>query len=325
LLGKSELGFGETMNSTDTKPKLIFLWTYTNWGGAQVYFLAVMKLAREEWDVVVALPHNSKPDLLGFLDQLGIRYEFLDWHFDPVDESTLLGKLRRQYARIRSEFATFNYLRRFDLGKSVLHIEVAPWQSWILLVALAVRRANVFATLHNFRPNVAYWRKLVWKFRLQIVSRLPRFHIFASNNDTKENLKGYVTPNFWVEIPVTYTCVDPEEIRLAKAAAFDRGSERSQLGIDPSAFVVLSVGQFIDRKGRWTLLEAAKSVSDVIFVWVMPEEPSDENRIRIASYDLGNRFVPVQSSSIGEDRLAILRFFRVADAFALPSFVEGLL
>jgi glycosyltransferase involved in cell wall biosynthesis len=159
---------------------------------------------------------------------------------------------------------------------------------------------------------------------LQIVSRLPGFHIFASNIDTKENLKEYVTPKFWAEIPVTYTCVDPEEIRLAKAAAFDRDSERSRFGIDPSGFVVLSVGQFIDRKGRWTLLEAAKFLDHIVFVWVMPEEPSDEDRIRIESYGLGNRFVPVLSRSIGEYRPAILRFFRVADAFALPSFVEGL-
>ncbi len=312
------------MNPTDKKPKLIFLWTYTNWGGAQVYFFAIMKLAREACDIVVALPRNSKPDLLTFLDQLEVRYEFLDWDFSPGEETTLSGKLRRQLARIRSEFLTFNYLRRFDLSRSVLHMEVAPWQSWLLLVALAVRRANVFATLHNFRPSVASWRKMIWKFRLQIVSRLPGFHIFASNIDTKENLKEYVTPTFWAEIPVTYTCVDPEEIRLAKAAAFDRDSERSRFGIEPSAFVVLSVGQFIDRKGRWTLLEAAKSLDDIVFVWVMPGEPSDEDRIRIESYGLGNRFVPVLSSSIGEDRPAILRFFRVADAFALPSFVEGL-
>jgi len=312
------------MNPTDKKPKLIFLWTYTNWGGAQIYFFAIMKLAREAWDIVVALPRSSKPDLLSFLDQLEIRYDLLDWDFSPSEEITLTGKLRRQWARIRSEFLTFNYLRRFDLSRSVLHMEVAPWQSWLLLLALAIRRANVFATLHNFRPSVAPWRKLVWKFRLRIVSQLPGFHIFASNVDTKENLKGYVTPKFWAEIPVTYTCVDPEEIRLAKAAAFDRDSERSRFGVDQTAFVVLSVGQFIDRKGRWTLLEAAKSLDDIAFVWVMPEEPSDEDRIRIESYGLGNRFVPILSSSIGEDRPAILRFFRLADAFALPSFVEGL-
>jgi len=316
------------MNPTDNKPKLIFLWTYTNWGGAQIYFFAIMKLAREEWDIVVALPRNSKSDLLTFLDQLGIRYELLDWHFDPLEETTFIGKLRRQIARARSEVATLRYLGRFDLSKSVLHIEVAPWQSWLLLLALAVRRANVFATLHNFRPSIALWRRLIWKIRLQIVSRLPGFHIFTSNIDTKENLKEWVTPKFWGQIPVTYTCVDPDEIRQAQAAAFDRDSERSRLGIHPNAFVVLSVGQFIDRKGRWTLLEAAKAVavdaSDIVFVWVMPEEPSEEDRIRIESNGLGSRFVPVLSSSRGNDRLAILTFFRVADAFALPSFVEGL-
>src|SRR5687768_5389056 len=238
------------MDSTYKKPKLVFLWTYNNWGGAQVYFFAIMKLARKEWVIVVALPRSSPIDLIRFIDQLGVRCEFLDWHFDPKEEATFVGKLRRQSERIRSEVATFKYLWRFDPGESVMHIEVAPWQSWILLLALALRRANVFATLHNFRPNVPAWRRLLWKIRLQIVSRLPRFHIFASNMDTKENLKTWVSPRFWAEIPVTYTCIDPEEISLARDAKFDRKAVRSGLGIDPDAFVVISVGQFIDRKGR---------------------------------------------------------------------------
>lgn len=307
---------------------MIFLWTYTNWGGAQIYLFAIMKLAREEWDVVVALPRNSKPDLLAFLDQLNIRYEFLNNHFDPQPEATLLGKLKRQFARIRAEIATLNYLRKFDLSESVLHIETSPWQSWLLLLVLSLRQANVFSTLHNFRLDTPSWRVPIWKVRLRIVSRLPRFHIFASNRDCKESLKEWVTLQFWKDIRITYTSVDPEQIATARAVEFDKQAVRDRVGVGPEDFVVLSVGQFIDRKGRWTLLDAAKEVcdaeSDVVFVWVMPEKPSEKDRERIESYGIGNRFIPVLSSSIGMDRQSILKFFRIGDTFALPSFIEGL-
>ncbi|HEX6280046.1 MAG TPA: glycosyltransferase family 4 protein [Pyrinomonadaceae bacterium] len=307
--------------------KLIFLWTYANWGGAQVYFFAIMKLARKTWDVVVVLPRESKPELLGYLDELGVRREYLPIRFDPKVETTIRGKIKRQFERIRSEITAYRHLRKIDLRESVLHLEVAPWQSWQLLTMLSLRGANVFATLHNFRPDAPWWRRLVWKLRFQIASRLPGFHIFASNRDTKESLKNWVTPKFWETIEVTYTCVDPELIKSARVAGLDVRSERQKLGIPNDCFVVLAVGQFIDRKGRWIFLEAAqrlKSHTDIYFVWVMPDGISEEEQGRIEEYDLGNRFVPVISSSIGSERVEILRFFRLADAFALPSYVEGL-
>ena len=46
--------------------KLIISWPYIEWGGAQVYLLAIMKQAREEWDVLVVLPNDSPPDILSY-------------------------------------------------------------------------------------------------------------------------------------------------------------------------------------------------------------------------------------------------------------------
>lgn len=315
-------------SAANRKRKLVFVWTYTKWGGAQVYFFAIMKMAREDWDIVALIPKGSRPDLLSFLDEIGVKYEFLENAFDPKDETTIKGKLSRQFQRIRSEFETVRALRQFNPRDSVFHIEVAPWQSWILLVLLALRRAKVFATLHNFRPDPPLWRRLIWRLRFQVVSRLPGFHIFASNIDTKHSLRQWVTPEFWENIRVTYTCVDPVQIAEARSACFDQAAERRRFGISEDKFVVLAVGQFIDRKGRWTFLEAASKVrkrtSDVEFVWVMPNEIANEDLPRVEDFGLNGAFIPILSSTIGADRLSILRFFRIADAFALPSYVEGL-
>lgn len=313
---------------TKQRRKLIFCWPYIEWGGAQIYFLGIMKLARDDWDIVVALPERSKPDILRFLNDLGIRYEFIDACSDAGPAPTLRRKLQRHRQRIHDQIVMWRYLRKFDLKQAVLHIEVAPWQDWIFLTLLSARGANVFSTMHNFLPKYALWREMIWRARLQFVSRLPRFRIFASNHDTRNKLRGWVSERFWERIPVTYTTVNPPEIDAVLATPFDRDGEREQIGIPKDNYVVLCVGQFIDRKGRWVFLEAAKKVlttrQDITFVWVTPNLPEGDDKARVDEYKLGDSLKLVLSETVGTTRDQVLSFFRIADVFALPSLVEGL-
>jgi hypothetical protein len=85
-----------------TKPRtqLIFLWNYVEWGGAQIFLLAIMKAARADWDILVVLPRGSMPTILYFLDDLGIRYEFLDVAIQVSEAPGLIDKIRRQWRRI---------------------------------------------------------------------------------------------------------------------------------------------------------------------------------------------------------------------------------
>lgn len=310
------------------KPKLIFLWNYIEWGGAQIYLLAVMKRAKDTFDITVILPRNSMPDILNFLEQLDIRYEFIDACLDGSAAPTIGDKLRRQWRRIHAEWTSFKYLRRYDLNSCILHIETAPWQSWILLASLSMWRAHIFVTMHNIMPRTAAWREILWKMRLQFVSRLPRFHIFPSNQDTKDRLRGWVSDHFFDEMEVTYTAVNPEEISNAFNSDVNIVETRIKHGIDAAKFLVLCVGQFIDRKGRWVFLDAAKQIismhNDIVFVWLTPKMPDDEDQSKIDGYELGDAFKLVLSANVGNDRQDVLRFFRIADVFALVSFVEGL-
>ena len=63
---------------------------------------------------------------------------------------------------------------------------------------------------------------------------------------------------------------------------------------------------------------------DVAFAWLTPKMPNEVDRAKIAEYGLGDDFKLVLSSTVGSNRYDVLRFFRIADAFALVSFVEGL-
>ena len=313
---------------TKKKRQLIFFWTYREWGGAQIYFIAIMKVAKPDWNIIVVLPRNSSPEILGYLDQIGVRHEFIDVEIDTGPASTVKRKLTVHWRHISNHITSYRFLRKYDLRASILHIETAPWQSLMFLTALSMLGANVFVTLHNALSNLPPWRVFLWKAKMQLASRLRKVHIFTSNKNAKDNFKGWVEPEFWQNIKITYTGVNPVEINEALHDEFDRDAYRRTFNIGETRFVVLCVGQFIDRKGRWMFLDAAKIAlrenPDLQFVWLTPKLPEQDEVERIAEYGLGDNFRLVLSSSVGSTRHEILRFFRIADVFTLPSFVEGL-
>lgn len=312
----------------EARRQLIFLWNYLGWGGAQIYFIGIMKLAKQTWDVIVILPKGSDPKLLGFLDQIGVTYKFLEYHVDMNEAPTLRRKIERRISLIRSDLEVFRFLSRFDLKQCILHIEAAPWQAGTLLTCLSLRGANIFVTLHNALPQASRLRESLWGMRIGFVSKLRGLHIFTSNQDTKDRFRRWVRDRFWQTIRVTYTTVNPPEIDAAREAVIDRPELRRKYGISPDSFVVLALGQFIDRKGRWDLLEAARQVlsveHDVQFVWLTSSPISDDDLTRIRQFELGDRFILLPSSSIGDQRSDVLSFYRTADIYALPSYVEGL-
>lgn len=310
------------------KKRLVFVWNYLSWGGAQVYFLAIMKIARDDWDILVILPEKSSPEIVRYLAELGISYHFAPYNLDLDPAPSIGRKIRRQLTRMKVEYRTFRKLQAFDVRNTVFHIETAPWQSVAFLTAMSLRGAKFFVTLHNFLPDASWPRTMLWKSRLRFVSYLPGLNFFASNNDTKNRLRGWVNDRFWERIRVTFTAVNPPQIAEAASAEFDRAGVLARIGIPPGDFVVLCVGQFIDRKGRWVFLDAAREVlrtePDVSFVWLSPTQPTVDEQTRISDRDLGDKFQLVMSETLGRDRLDVLKFFRIADAFALPSYVEGL-
>ena len=311
------------------KPKLIFVWNYLEWGGAQIYFIGIMKLAKAEWDITVVLPEGSDAKLLGFLDTAGIRYEFLKGSFDLAPAEDFGRKIERRITILRSEINVFRHLRKFDLKNSILHIEAAPWQSATLLTALSLLRgANIFVTMHNALPDASRWRELVWKIKIGVVSRLPKLRAFTSNQDTKKRFRRWVNKAFFDTIRVTYTTVNPPEIDAIRDDGGDRSLIRKWVGIPEDVFVVLCVGQFIDRKGRWIFLEAAQKVvedrPDIHFAWITSSEVTTSEMERIAGYKLGDNFHLINASSVGNERKDILSAYAAADVFALPSYIEGL-
>ncbi len=312
----------------EQKPKqVIYVWNYLEWGGAQVYFLGVASRIKDRTNVKFVFPKETNRQFINFCENVGIEYEFLESVADFKPATTLKRKLERHLNKFRAEISMLKFLRKFDFKDSILHIELAPWQSAFALAWLC-RRTKVFMTMHNALPTVSKWRELLWKLKFSLVTRFDNFRIFASNQDAKNSLKPFVSSDFFKTIIVTYTNVNPDEVDEALQSEFNREEILQKFGLPKDKFFVFCLGQFIDRKGRWTFLEAAKKVlknsPDVCFVWISNSILTAEESAKIEGYGLGDNFFLIKSETVGNEHLDLMKFLRLADVFALPSFVEGL-
>lgn len=311
----------------EKKGNLILLWNYANWGGAQIYFLSIIREAAKDWNIKVALPEGSSPDFLKFLDDYNVEYDFLKNQSDVDPAPTLKRKIQRHISRLKVEFETYRYLKKHGSERTIFHIESSPWQSWILQYLLT-KHGKVFITLHNAMGKHPFWRNWIWKKRVNFLLSLENFHLFSANRNSIESFRKLLGDKSAQKIVLTRASINPEEINSVMEQDFSREEILDEIGLRGKEKIVLSVGNFIDRKGRWILLEAAQKIvikyPEVSFVWLMPELPNDDDLKKIESYGLGDSFKAVKSSTIGNSRADILRFFRIADVFALPSLLEGL-
>lgn len=311
----------------EKKGNLILLWNYRNWGGAQVYFLSIIREALDDWNIKVVLPEGSSPDFLKFLDELNVEYDFLTHIFDGDPADTIKRKIQRHISRLKVEYETYRYLKNNAEPGTIFHLEGMPWQSWILHYLLT-RRGKVFITLHNALGRQPAWREWVWKKRLGFLMSQDNFHLFSANQQTIEGFKYLLDEKNRKKITLTRASISPVEIEKVLEKDFNRKEILESIGLSGKEKIVLGVGQFIDRKGRWIFLEAAQKIIEKYpetgFVWLMPELPDDEDLQKIESFGLKDSFKAVKSSSVGDGRAAVLNFFRIADVFALPSLWEGL-
>lgn len=318
----------EKINKKELRKHLIFMWNYWEWGGAQIYFLAIIKEAKKNWDITVILPRGSKPEITKYIEEVGVKYEFIDTRIDFSSAATVTDKLARQWRRISSELKAFYYLLKWPANEYILHIETAPWQSWLFVTALAMR-GGIFVTMHNALPPNSRWREFIWRKRLNFILGLKNFHLFVANQNAKDSLKHLLTADNWEKITLTRASINPSEIEKTLSLEIDLSELKSKHEIPADKFVVLCVGQFIDRKGRWVFLEAAQKIlkknpDEFFFVWLTPVWPTEEENRKIRELKIESGFKLILSEAVGKNRSDILSFFRIADVFALPSYFEGL-
>jgi glycosyltransferase involved in cell wall biosynthesis len=311
-----------------TRPEALYVWPYLEWGGVQIYFAGIMKLARQRYAVRAVMPRGSAERLLSYMKRLDVPCEFFDAHVDASPALSVSHKIRRRWRKARCEFVIARHLSRHPLKRSILHMDFGPWSSFWLLLYLSLR-SNVFVTLHIALPKITGLRGLEWRLKFGTLCSIRGFHLLASNRDMLESLRPYVPSRFMPSVRVAYSGIDQDEIRQALAADFDRARLCEKYGLPPRRFLVFSLGQMVERKGYKVLLEAARNLQrregeSLYFVWIGTATRNPEIEARIDEYGLRDSFRAITSGEIGESRQDLLALLRLADLFVLPSLSEGL-
>ncbi|KXK06941.1 MAG: glycosyl transferase family protein [Acidobacteria bacterium OLB17] len=301
------------------------IWPYTTWGGAQIYFLSLVKNAPRAWKFRVIAPSASDAQLLGLFRDAGAEIVHLQRVHNPTPARGIIEKIRRQLRRLRSEREILSVLDTAAAQGEIFHIEAGPWQSVSLLKRLA-RKGRTFVTVQNALPsNVSEARKRRWSSRMTALLRLPNFELFGGNQHAVDDIRSYLPAELHNKVTISRATFSREDVNSALRMPVRRQDVLSGLGLPPDKLTVIAVGQFIDRKGRWDYLEAARLLKDKFqFIWVGPAKLSDEEKRRIADYEVSDSFRYVLSSDAGKTRAEVLAFFRNADIFGLPSHWEGL-
>ena len=317
----------EKKQTANVPENFYFTWHYLEWGGAQVLFFGLMKEAKKYGEVAAIMPEGSNAQLLKFLDNLDVESLFFPAHIDAKPAKTLKRKLEIHWKKLRCEFIMLRYFSKLDLEKSIVHAELAPWQSLWALLWLS-RKTSVFMTMHNSLPKVGKIRWTLWKLKFEILARVKNFHIFTANRDTKESLRQFVPQKFLDKVKVIYANVNPAEIDKALEADINRPEMLIKYRLPENKFLVFCVGQFIDRKGRWIFLEAARKLAaengDIAFVWISNYRPDADELKKAEEYGLGANFRFLSSDEVGTEHIDLFKLLRLADVFALPSYLEGL-
>jgi len=307
-------------------PRIIYAWNYLEWGGVQTYTISLLRTVRNGYEVLVVLPAGSSPEIKSLLEKEGAHCELFGPPVEARPAHTIRARIKRRLKIIRSEWSLLRHILKKDLEDTVVHVDLAPQKSFLTLTALCLR-THVFFTIHNSFPLNGRLREFSWLLKVRFLSRFKRFHIFAANKDAKRYLASYLSKKASRQISLVRAAINPALIEQLAARNFDRKSALAKLGIPTDKAVVLTVGQFVDRKGRWTYLETiaklVKKRNDLLFAWLMPELPGESDLERVRKYDVAKAFHMIVSSEVGSSREEVLTFFRIGNLFVLPSYQEG--
>lgn len=146
-------------------------------------------------------------------------------------------------------------------------------------------------------------------FKHWLVTRPSRW--YSTGSHTSQYLQYYgAKKDKILEYP--FSSFHSDYLCAAPASAEEKQTLRAELNI-PEEKVLITVGQFIRRKGFDILLEAAKELSSSVGLYFIGGEPTDEYRELAKQAGCAVHFVGFQNKE------GLCRYYRAADAYVMPT------
>ena len=308
--------------------QVIYAWNYQKWGGAQIYFFSIIREAARFFKIKVLIPAQSPARVFEYLEKLDVAYEFLPEQPEINKTAAVIKKIETHQKKLAAENRLVKFiLAQPEIEKSIVHIDLGFWQSFLPLFRLA-RRTNVVTTVHTALPYVSRLSDFRWKTKGNILDLQKNFNLLTSNKDARKSLTPYFREDKMREVKVAYSGFNEAEIAAVNNHPVSRGEIIKRCRLPENKFFVVTVGQFIERKGAWRILEALQILREtepeVYFLWLGTEEPDAATRRKIAEYNVETNFRLLSAAEIGATRSELLNLFNIADIFILASLEEGL-
>jgi len=317
-------GVNDTREHETGVTRVVYVWPYVEWGGAQRYFMALMRRVVAQTRVTAIIPVESAADLVAELEALGVTVERMRGRLDVTPQTTIAHRVGAHVRAWHAHFELWRACRRIAGPGTVFHCDVSLTLFTGALWALAGRH-GVVVTLHTSLPPISGMRAHSWRRRMRSLTRRPGFRLVAANRHVRESLRPFLSADDIAKVPLAYSPVERAEV-VAASAGTSRAETRRHLGIAGHRFLVVTGAQFIERKGCWVWLDAARRVraqaDDVDFVWIGPAPVTGRALDELRALGGVVRYLP--QAELADGRRSYLEVVAAADAFVLPSLEEGL-
>lgn len=195
----------------------------------------------------------------------------------------------------------------------VVHLHAERANLWLSLAVRSAGVSHIVRTIHSVFPFSGLLR-LRRRMQRWVLRRLLGVQMISISPSVQEN-EAKRFQNFTPVIPNWY-----DSHRFVPPTPREREEARSQLGIDPHSFVIISVGNCSPIKNHLSIIEALTLVPDsvpVLYLHVGREETNNPERRLAVARAVSPR---VRFFGMVDD---ILPYLHAADAFIMPSTHEG--
>src|SRR3989344_796374 len=142
------------------KPKLLYVITQGQWGGAQKYVYDLSLALREEFEIIVAVGEpNDKPDLQNRLKKANLNYiqlRHLRRAISPWHDLLAIFELRRLYLKLRPSIVHLNSSKAGILGSFACQMSNVKCQmlvytvhGWVFNEPLSLAKKKLYKLLEK--------------------------------------------------------------------------------------------------------------------------------------------------------------------------------
>src|SRR3989338_1463671 len=282
-----------------TKPKILYLITQSEWGGAQRYIFDLANNLKNDYEITVTA--GGEDELLKEINEIGVR-------------TFPLKNLVREISPAKDILAYFEIKKLAKLIKpDILHLNSSKAG---VLGAFAGKHAGVkkiIYTVHGFSFNepMAKWKKYLYLLAEKLSAKYKDKIICVSEFDRQTGIKNKIGDQ--KKLITIHNGVGQIEL-------LDKNQARQLLNLPPDKIVIGTIANFYPTKGLNYLISAAneviKNYPNILFRLIGFGQLENELRQQIKKLNLENNFF------IGK-LLAGNRYLLAFDYYVLPSVKEG--